>query len=575
MKKQISSTIKAHLLRGAFVFFPLVLAVCVIPFALGQRNHRDISKRTLNFPRPLLIQQQTLEKQPATLSDTILNHHQSQAAKQAQLPSGPPIQGAPGVVNCDSEPGIIIHDDGVIDDGFSGNPAVVSLVIFADKFTPAVYPATFTAVCLDFVTLAGGPPSYNIDVVVFDDDGPGGSPGTELGSLLNQTATTHVFSPGQQPVWNSYDISSLGLVIDSGSVYIGARWVPPSPVNVYMSSDENGAGFGGGYWFNNFDNTWDVIQNAFPLYRSMMIRAVGAQPGLAVSSTDPAVGSVIFTQPTDFIVNVTEPVQPATLQASDFTVNGIPANSVNYSGGTTTMTFHYNSTPVTMQGVQTMHIDDGAFLSDPDGDPVHAFTGTFRYDALLLQVTSTDPPVGGTFTLPGPFTYDVNFNEPVDPASVQTSDLTLSGIAGATVTGVSVINGNMTAEFTLDVNRTGTLTANIAAGAVTDQFGNPGAAFSGNYQVEGCTDQYGITSGTDTIVPGTTDTGNHCDDCNTVVSLPFSFTLYGQTYNSVNVSSNGRLDFIVPNEPGGFITSCLPAPPNIGPVRLHDLRSVA
>ena len=35
--------------------------------------------------------------------------------------------------------------------------------------------------------------------------------------------------------------------------------------------------------------------------------------------------------------------------------------------------------------------------------------------------------------------------------------------------------------------------------------------------------------------------------------------------SSVNVSSNGRLDFVTPNEPGGYITTCLPAPPNIGP----------
>src|SRR6266404_1494691 len=37
MKKQINPTIKAHLIRGAF-YLLLLLAVCAIPFALGQRN---------------------------------------------------------------------------------------------------------------------------------------------------------------------------------------------------------------------------------------------------------------------------------------------------------------------------------------------------------------------------------------------------------------------------------------------------------------------------------------------------------------------------------------------------------
>ena len=39
MKKQITPNVKAHLIRGAF-YLLLLLAVCVIPFALGQRNTR-------------------------------------------------------------------------------------------------------------------------------------------------------------------------------------------------------------------------------------------------------------------------------------------------------------------------------------------------------------------------------------------------------------------------------------------------------------------------------------------------------------------------------------------------------
>ena len=61
------------------------------------------------------------------------------------------------------------------------------------------------------------------------------------------------------------------------------------------------------------------------------------------------------------------------------------------------------------------------------------------------------------------------------------------------------------------------------------------------------------------------NTGNHTDDGDTFISLPFSFSLYDQTFNGVNVNSNGRLDFVTVNEPGGFASACLPAPPNVGP----------
>ena len=134
-----------------------------------------------------------------------------------------------------------------------------------------------------------------------------------------------------------------------------------------------------------------------------------------------------------------------------------------------------------------MHIDAGAFNQASNNDPVLEFNCTFRFAEEQLAVTDTDPPVGGTFTPPAPgsYTYDVNLNVPVDPASVADNRSALSGNAGGSVTAVTVTNGNMTTEFTLNIAFGGTLTANIAAGAITDADGNPNADFSGNYTVSG------------------------------------------------------------------------------------------
>jgi hypothetical protein len=111
--------------------------------------------------------------------------------------------------------------------------------------------------------------------------------------------------------------------------------------------------------------------------------------------------------------------------------------------------------------------------------------GYFTLADGWLSVLWTTPLVGGTFSPPAPGTcsYDVNWGEPVDPASVQSTDLTLSGIQGATVTGVNVINESFTTEFTLNIPTGGMLTANIAPGAITSQVGQPNTAFSGNYPV--------------------------------------------------------------------------------------------
>ncbi len=282
--------------------------------------------------------------------------------------------------------------------------------------------------------------------------------------------------------------------------------------------------------------------------------------GFAVTSTDPACGSIINTQPTQFVVNISDPANPGTVEAGDFTVNGTPANSVQYNAGETTMTFTFSSSPVINQGEQTMHIPAGAFTRASDGDPVFEFNCTFRYDATLLVVTDTNPPVGGTFSPPAPgdYPYDVNWNEPVDPTSVQTSDLTLTGNVGASVTNVQVINGNMTTEFTVHFNFGGSVVADIAGGAITDQFGNPNEAFSGSYTVEGCPPQnnYDIQQIGGSIEPGTTDIGNHGDDQVTTIAIPFSYTLYDTNYTSINVSSNGNAQFTTTDN--FWVNVCLP-----------------
>ena len=56
-------------------------------------------------------------------------------------------------------------------------------------------------------------------------------------------------------------------------------------------------------------------------------------------------------------------------------------------------------------------------------------------------------------------------------------------------------------------------------------------------------------------MPGTVDISNHCD-CVTTISLPFSFTLYDQTFTSVNLSSNGNAQFLTMDTT--FTNTCLP-----------------
>jgi subtilisin family serine protease len=110
-----------------------------------------------------------------------------------------------------------------------------------------------------------------------------------------------------------------------------------------------------------------------------------SEPPCSVIGTEPPCGSTVSTQPTDFIVDMSAPVDPATLQASDFMCNGIPANSVIYSG---TITFHFDASPV-VQGENTMAIPTGAFECEGSRQGVDGFSCTFTYQAPTPTPTPT------------------------------------------------------------------------------------------------------------------------------------------------------------------------------------------
>lgn len=212
----------------------------------------------------------------------------------------------------------------------------------------------------------------------------------------------------------------------------------------------------------------------------LMANALNYVSSFGVSSTVPANGSTVFTHPTQYTVNVNGPVAPGSLDASDFEVNGHPATGVAYTPGTTSITFTFASDPVSTQGLQTMHVTAGAFVSDSDGSPTREFNGTFRYDAVLMAVTSTVPANGSTIILPAT-TIDLNFNEPYALSSAQVSDFTVNQ---GSVASVSQVDAD-TLRLTLSgVTAEGTLTVSMPAGAMTDVYGNAGAAFSASYTLD-------------------------------------------------------------------------------------------
>ena len=74
-----------------------------------------------------------------------------------------------------------------------------------------------------------------------------------------------------------------------------------------------------------------------------------------------------------------------------------------------------------------------------------------------------------------------------------------------------------------------------------------------------CQATYTTATTTGTITAGGTDTGNHCDDCNTLVNLPFPVSVYGTPISVAYAGSNGTLQFtMTPNPKPFFFGECVP-----------------
>jgi hypothetical protein len=79
-----------------------------------------------------------------------------------------------------------------------------------------------------------------------------------------------------------------------------------------------------------------------------------------------------------------------------------------------------------------------------------------------------------------------------------------------------------------------------------------------------CAAGYTTSTSSGTITAGGTDIGNHCDDCATLINLPFPVNIYGAPISLVYAGSNGSLQFTdMPNpKPFYFGPFCVPIDPS-------------
>ena len=322
---------------------------------------------------------------------------------EANQPSGTIITNNSEILNADYRDGLLVagQNIGLTTDtdaharwyeiSTSGTPSLVQDgTISPAPGTDTYYPAVAIAPG-DIIGMTYNESSLTEYPSVYD---TGRTTSTPLGTMQTPvlaksgTATYQDFDYEQ---WGNYN--SLAVDPTDGSFWSGAE---------YSTSALSGYPANWGTWISHYVT--------YPL----------------VTSSSPAAGSIVTgSAPSTFSLTFSEPIDPTSITAGSFTVNGIPANSASLGNNGQTITYVFNNSPVVKQGTESMSLPADAVkgLNDETGNA--AFSANFQYVVTQLQVSATSPAVGSV--LDAPVTdLIVQFNTAFNPYTITAGDFQLS-----------------------------------------------------------------------------------------------------------------------------------------------------
>jgi subtilisin family serine protease/subtilisin-like proprotein convertase family protein len=208
-------------------------------------------------------------------------------------------------------------------------------------------------------------------------------------------------------------------------------------------------------------------------------RATLDRLGMNVAGTVPAAGEAVSLPPTEFRVTFSHDLDPLTVAATDLKVNGISASSVTIVDGHTAA-FSFASSPVTVEGPQTMQVPAGSVARKSDADPVRARDSVFYFDTLPTAIATSDPAQAATLAAP-PSAIVLNFNEAINQATVGVEDLELDvGI----VTAATPLSATAVRYEVRGLVPDGVVAYTLKPAAITDAHGNPTRALGGSFTID-------------------------------------------------------------------------------------------
>ena len=224
---------------------------------------------------------------------------------------------------------------------------------------------------------------------------------SEHSDLADLSGSTSIAIGQWTHVAMTYDRSNVRLyhngVLDGTQAVDPTRLIDRSAADLLIGAVFTGGGVG-----ENFSGLIDEVAlydralSAVELQAIATAGAAGKQKPLAVTSSTPAAGDVVTAAPTEFSVRLSLPYDPASVQASDLAVNGVPATSF-VATDATTITFQFATSPVLAAGSQTLQIAAGAVSSSSSGagsSALQPYSISFQYVDLSQAIPAPSGLIG-------------------------------------------------------------------------------------------------------------------------------------------------------------------------------------
>ena len=270
----------------------------------------------------------------------------------------------------------IVYDDGNANNatawnaGYEGNMNAI-------KFTPSGYPANVKTAKIHIFD--GSWPEGDVlnpmEVVVLDDDGANGLPGTELGSIE--------ITP-ESPNWVTVDLTSLNITIDEGDFYIANRQIstfPDCPPTAIAEDTPAGRSY------SYSDGSWGTAT-----YDCFMIRAeVSGPQGDQLLGYDNEV--VVNGTTSQGAVSINEgTIANGTYQEAAGNINVISEGGEADRALQHYEIYRYNTDDADNMDAWTMVADDVTETEYVDGTWADVTMGTYKYAVkAVYTVTESDP----------------------------------------------------------------------------------------------------------------------------------------------------------------------------------------